>query len=526
MLTGQQSGFTVEDAFEFACKLRADPMGMNDPGEPVAPADASWPVKVYDGGERLPLAGAGPWWLQSHSSNSDDPMMRLGTLLFQTVACSRVRWQPGGTVLSSPQHPGLVWPESHLSLRRPVPSGGAMYPTEVYVAAPLARAVYHYDPARHELTNLGQPHVAASLRAALGLARDAPLSPFALVLAHRFSKNLHKYKNFAYRLGAVDVGVVLGRFVSCASAAFDDVKVQVDFDDAVLNEICGISGADESAYAVIQLGAPQSVSLSEDGMVAERPRLLERGVPARPSSVFAAMHRAACELSPRNRLGHKAVPQECEETTDLVPLPAARSDVSINNHTLMCRTSNGAWFTGAPVAVDVLATVLHRTHEAVTRLHMICRDSDLPSLRLYCAVDRIDQIEPGWYRYLPTRHALTPAGTGRAISPSTELQAALYAATVDVERSAFSLHVATVVDFRSDPRGARAYRIQQLFVGAAVEAATRWSAAMGIGSHPLHGFDAHRVDARYGIGDPFGVQAQVSIGKARPSGSLEGSVIA
>ena len=48
MLTGQQSGFTVEDAFEFACKLRADPMGMNDPGEPVQ--DGSIIVAKYGKG--------------------------------------------------------------------------------------------------------------------------------------------------------------------------------------------------------------------------------------------------------------------------------------------------------------------------------------------------------------------------------------------------------------------------------------------------------------------------------------------
>ncbi|HEU4766847.1 MAG TPA: SagB family peptide dehydrogenase, partial [Pyrinomonadaceae bacterium] len=244
MLTEQQAGFTVDDAFEFACRLRADPMQMNDPDEPVEPSDAPWSVKVYEGGDRLPLAGAGPWWLRS--PETDELMTQLGALLFKTVGCSRVRWQPGGTVLSSPQHPELVWPKSQLSLRRPVPSGGAMYPTEVYVAAPLPQpagpTVYHYDPARHELTNLGQRSVAASLRKALGLADDAPLNPFALVLTHRFGKNLHKYKNFAYRLGAVDVGVVLGRFVSCAGEVFRDIRVQVDFDDAVLNGMCGLDG--------------------------------------------------------------------------------------------------------------------------------------------------------------------------------------------------------------------------------------------------------------------------------------------
>ncbi|HEU4711114.1 MAG TPA: SagB family peptide dehydrogenase [Pyrinomonadaceae bacterium] len=537
MLTAQQPGLSVDDAFEFACKLRADPMGMNDPSEPIERSDATGPVKVYEGGDRVTLTGAGPWWLQSQTEQSTDLMARLGALLFKSVGCSRVRWQAGGTVLSSPQHPELVWPRSQLSVRRPVPSGGAMYPTEVYVAAPLSTpagpTVYHYDPARHELTNLVQPRVATSLRSALGMADDAPLSPFALVLTHRFGKNLHKYRNFAYRLGAVDVGVVLGRFVACSSEGFNGVKVHVDFDDAILNDLCRINGLDESAYAVILLGEPQPVT-PVDGQCCTPPlpRMLDRGIPPKPSSLFAAMHTAACR---RQRLDGKLVDPEAEETldenlpsqTDLTYLPQDREDLHVDNKALFCRTSNGSWFTGETLEPDVLATVLRRTHEAITTLKIASRDRGLPVVRLYCSVERVAQIDPGWYRYLPGKHALALVGAGRTVSPAAELQAALYAATVDVERSAFSLHVATVIDFRADPRGVRAYRVQQLLVGAAIEAATRWSAAMGIGSHPLHGFDARRVDGQYGlIGNPFGVQAQVSIGKARWSGALEGSVIA
>ena len=537
MLTEQQPGLSVEDAFEFACRLRADPMGMNDPSEPIEPSDAPGPIKVYEGGARLPLAGAGPWWLRSRSEESADPMAQLGALLFTSVGCSRVRWQAGGTVLSSPQHPELVWPMSQLSVRRPVPSGGAMYPTEVYVAAPLSipagPTVYHYDPARHELTNLVQPRAATSLRSALGLADEAPLSPFALVLAHRFGKNLHKYKNFAYRLGAVDVGVVLGRFVSCGNERFHDVRIQVDFNDAILNDMCRIDGLDESAYAVILLGEPQAVTPVDDPCrTPPLPRPLARGIPPRPSSLFAAMHTATCRIPSQQRRDSKLVePETLDEDlsaeADLTYLPPAREDLDVDNKALLCRTSNGSWFTGETLEPDVIATVLRRTHEAITRLNIASRDRGLPVVRLYCTVDRIAQIDPGWYRYFPGRHALALVGEGRAVAPAAELQAALYAATVDVERSAFSLHVATVVDFRADPRGARAYRVQQLLVGAAIEAATRWSAAMGIGSHPLHGFDARRVDGQYGlIDDAFGVQAQVSIGKARWSGALEGSVIA
>jgi SagB-type dehydrogenase family enzyme len=534
----EEACLSIDDAFAFACRLRGHPAGMNDSGVPDVRYDPTWQVKVYNGGRRLPLTGAFPWWMQTSPAPEGDPILRLGALLFDAVGVSRVRWNLGGAVLSSPQHPELVWRGTHLSTRRPVPSGGAMYPTEVYIAAlasSIGASIFHYDPARHELTDLAHPCPAGAVRAALGLGHNAPLSQLALILTHRFCKNLQKYRNFAYRLGAVDVGVVLGRLFACGLRAFGQAEVHVDFDDAALNAMCGLSGQDESAYAVILLGEPQSAPCpgAEPGLPSPPP-VLERGNPARPSSLFAAMHVAACRI-PKSLSAREETPalqaQGPPENNMLpdqqvVPLPVPRSEAIVERRELLCRTSNGAWFTGSPVNSDVLATVLQRTYEDVAKLVKACPDGNLPVVALYCAVDNVVGIPSGWYRYEPNSHTLVPTGAGYTVSPAVELQQALYAATVDLERSAFSLHFATVVDFRSDRRGVRAYRVQQLFVGAAIDAATRWSTAMGAGSHPLHGFDAHRVDNLYGLtGTRFGVQAQVSIGNVRPAGILEGSVV-
>jgi SagB-type dehydrogenase family enzyme len=533
--------FSIDDAFSFACRLRGHPAGMNDSILPDERSDPTWQVKVYDGGCRLPLGGALPWWMQTSAAREEgNQMLRLGSLLFDAVGVSRVRWNLGGAVLSSPQHPELVWRGAQLSARRPVPSGGAMYPTEVYVAAvasasPVGASVFHYDPARHELTDLAHPCPATALRAALGLGHDAPLSPLALILTHRFCKNLYKYRNFAYRLGAVDVGVVLGRLFAYGLRSFGRAEVYVDFDDAALNAMCGLDGEGESAYAVILLGEPQSAThaAAELGLPSPPP-VLERGHPARASNLFAAMHAAACRAPMPSSIREETTAPQTEGLTEndllphkeAVPLPAPRSEITVERRELLCRTSNGAWFTGEPVGSDVLATVLCRTYEAIAEILKACPDASLPAVNMYCAVDNVAGVRAGWYRYAPDSHELVSVGAGQVASPAFELQQALYAATVDVERSAFSLHFATVVDFRSDRRGVRAYRVQQLFVGVAIDAATRWSTAMGAGSHPLHGFNAHRVDHFYGLtGTPFGVQAQVSIGNVRPTGILEGSVV-
>lgn len=527
------SYLSIDDAFAFACRLRGHPAGMNESSAPDERFDQSWQVKVYDGGRRLPLGGALPWWVQTAAAaGRDEDASRLGSLLFDSVGVSRVRWNLGGAVLSSPQHPELVWRGAHLSTRRPVPSGGAMYPTEVYVAAvstAFGPGVFHYDAARHELTDLAHTCPAGAMRAALRLEADAPLSPLALVLTHRFCKNLQKYRNFAYRLGAVDVGVVLGRLFASGLQAFGRAEVRVDFDDAALNAMCGLTGEDESAYAVVLLGEPRPVPCRDaEPARPSPPPVLERGNPARPSSLFAAMHAAACRtFQPGGTPEPETTPEDgALPRGEAVPLPPPRGEVTVGRRALLRRASNGAWFTGAGVGGDVLATVARRTSEAVAELLSACPDGDLPAVNVHCAVDNVEGVARGWYRYAPDQHALVPVGAGGQTSPAAELQQSLWAATVDLERSAFSLHVATEFDFRADRRGVRAYRVQQLLVGAAVDAAARWSAACGAGSHPLHGFDAQRVDKLYGLtGTRFGVQAQVSIGHVRSAGALEGSVI-
>ena len=83
-----------------------------------------------------------------------------------------------------------------------------MYPAEVYVVtAGEPPAVFHYDPGRDELTDLGHPDPIGAVMAALVIEAGGTVPLTSLAVTHRFCKNLYKYRDFAYRLGAVDVGV-------------------------------------------------------------------------------------------------------------------------------------------------------------------------------------------------------------------------------------------------------------------------------------------------------------------------------
>lgn len=533
-------------AFAYAGRLRGDPSEINPPGWLIDWDKAPWNVKVYDGGTRTRLPGAVPAWLPSAAGPASAPGERslldvLGPLLFQAAGITRVRWSPGGVILSSPERPAAVQPGRRLGSRRAVPSGGAMYPAELYLvlAAPDASGegrsrLCHYDPARHELTDLAHPAAAPAFRTALS-SPPAQWPPVLVVVTNRFLKNVHKYGNFAYRLGAVDLGVVLSRVLRLGQDAFGVVRTWFDFDDEAVATLLGLDLDEEAPYAVAGLGElPHSTRWPGPGPVARPhpPAVRERAAGARPPEAFGAVHRAAAAVGAPLTAGTRATrdtsppePYDGGRAAAAHPLPSPRSWRYTFREAIARRTSNGHLFSGAALAEETLGTILSAGTGALATVINNTAGIPAPEPVLYCAVHAVSGVAAGCYRYDSLAHALVPAHTA-GHETARELQAALYARSVNTELAAFTVHVADVLDFRADSRGARAYRVQQMVVGAAIEGVTLAAAGMGAGSHPLLGFDAARVDRLYGLdGTSRGVLAQVCVGGVRTATSIEGSVM-
>ncbi|MEV4279895.1 hypothetical protein [Actinoplanes xinjiangensis] len=447
--------------------LRTDPRAANPPDWRVDWADGPWPVKVLTGGVRRPADG----W--------------LGRLLFHTVAVSRIRADAHGGMAATPGRPAPAGHASPVMLRRPVPSGGSMYPAEVYVAGD---GVHHYDPYRHELVDLGR--------------RSGPgLPPVCLVLTNRFWKNFYKYGDFAYRLGAVDVGVALGRILRLAGTA----TLWTAFDDAGIEAVLGLDGADEAVYAVVGLPSTTPVPPS----ASRSPEVLERSRHVRRSVRFDALHRAARRAAPAGEPAAAPGP-----AGPGLPLPAP-SPTEPGFADMLARTCAGARFDGRTADPGALADVLHHTAAAL----------DLPiarGLSLYVAVHRVTGVAGGWYRYRPDRHDLVPVGAGHSGDTGRVLQRALFAASLNIELAAFTVHIGAPAGDRCPDM--RRWREQQMAVGIAVEAITVRATTAGLSGHPVLGFDVGRVERAYGLtGD--GIQAQVSVGSARPGLNWEVSVM-
>ena len=530
-------GFSVEEGYRYASRLRGKLEHINPPNWVVDWSDAPWPLKIYTGGRRIQLGGIEPPWMTGESKHSG--RASLERLLFYAVGCTRLRWVPPRSVQDSPE---LMLPG--LNVGRAIASGGAMYPAEIYVYAralhDLPGGLYHYNPARHELVEIRHALSEEDMCRALRLSTPSALREAVVVVTNYFWKNFYKYADFSYRLGAVNVGVAVGRLHRLGEMEFGEASAQFSFDDNLLNELLGVQGLEESAYAALLLGpagasaevhAPDDHDVdtraTEPGSLLVRERRRSRVI--KRSSEFDAMHQsildaASASGAASDQLFTLTHGEGRESHEQGIPLPVVEaSPLQDLRGAIFRRVSNGAHFTGGTLPNTLLAASLWETHAALQRLHRSSPDRALPYPQLYCIIQRVQGIEAGAYKYEYSTHSLIPIRMGHF---GRELQTALYGKNVNIEMCAYTLHIVDTLDFRKSSWGNRAYRIQQMLAGAALDTVMLVSSDRQASSHVLLGFNAALIDRLYALDtSPCGVLAQICVGTARHGLYREGSLI-
>jgi SagB-type dehydrogenase family enzyme len=139
--------------------------------------------------------------------------------------------------------------------RRPVPSGGALYPLELYVIAlaidEVEPGVSHYDPFRHRLellAPLDPDRVAAALVDPTLLGRASAV----IVVTGLFWRSRFKYGTRGYRFVLLEAGHLIQNAVLAAAALRLLALPLGGFYDRRLDELVGADGLDEaSVYAVL-----------------------------------------------------------------------------------------------------------------------------------------------------------------------------------------------------------------------------------------------------------------------------------
>lgn len=142
--------------------------------------------------------------------------------------------------------------------RRTVPSGGALYPLELYVAAERVDGVepglLHFDPLRHVLELRHDGTVSDLLDTAIpvpGLLRNAAAVVFLTAV---FWRTRFKYGLRGYRFALLEAGHVAQNVVLMASALGVPALPLGGYYDTCIEKLLGVNGVDESVVYGVALG--------------------------------------------------------------------------------------------------------------------------------------------------------------------------------------------------------------------------------------------------------------------------------
>jgi SagB-type dehydrogenase family enzyme len=165
---------------------------------------------------------------------------------------------------------------------RTVPSGGALYPLELYVATHnvegMETGVYHYNVEAHSLELVRAGQFNKQLGGALFYEEMFEHVAATLIITGRVKRSFIKYGERAYRFMLIEAGHV-GQNISLTSAALDlGCLMMGGFYDDEIDSIVGIDGVDETTLYLAALGKSaddrvQTQTGAEDH--SSRPKILD-----------------------------------------------------------------------------------------------------------------------------------------------------------------------------------------------------------------------------------------------------------
>jgi len=518
---------------QFVRSLHADSYEPVSPLEQVDWSDAPLAYKLYRGLPVIPLCAEVPL-SESGGIRSGSELDAIGYMLWYAYGISRVDQYRSNAV------EGLAY-EPMQSYRRFVPSGGGLYPNELYIYLRTTEApagIYHYDAAHHRLSLLREGLFDSCISQALGNRCDVSQCTGVVLVSVMFWKNVFKYHEFAYRLQGLDTGVLIGQLLESTRRFGFETGVCLQFLDRALHHLLGLDEQEESVYAVIPFSTRPAASWFQRTVAGEGnadAAELSRELPAvrhehyvrsqniKPYPLLARMNEAAMHASTAafrcaGALRHR------DPGAQAVYLPfGGRRPRDFFAYCRM-RQSPEADFVLRLVPLQDLAALLQETvGSAQVRTDLTPPDGPAaPRLSLYCTVYHVEGVADGAYRYDAAAHMLRRV---RAGDHRTRLQAGMTMDNVNLYQVPLCFHVAGERDYGMRELGPRGYRIQQMEAGMLVHRLLLAASDAGMGGRPLLGYAPSVIDELYRLGDQ-GTTAliQIPVGPYRGRPRLEGSL--
>jgi SagB-type dehydrogenase family enzyme len=378
-------------------------------------------------------------------------------------------------------------------LFRAAASTGALYQTEVYVAAGevggLAPALYHFSPGDFTLRRLREGDVRGALAhaaAADDLARRAAV----IVLTAIYWRNTWKYQARGFRHLFWDSGTMLANLLATGAALDLGPRLVTGFVDDMVNHVVGVDARHETALELVGLG-PRGAAASAPGPL---PAIAHETLPLSSSEVdyptlreMVAVSRLATPDEVRawragSQRGEAAGPPGRSSPLQALPPSRAASGRALGE--TIQRRGSTRQFSHAPIDAVELATVLWAATRPIP--------ADVPSglVELFLIVNAVDGVAPGAYAYRHPEHALELVRAGAFRDRAAHL-------TLDQPLggdAAATIFFLAPLDALRERWGDRGYRLANLEAGIAGGRAYLAAYAQGFGASGLTFYDPVVVD--------------------------------
>jgi SagB-type dehydrogenase family enzyme len=490
--------------------------------------------KLYRRLPVIPLSLEIPLTLYRNESPANPDMTTIGHFLWHVYGLTRLSQHPAANSINQTISPLQMY-------RRFVPSGGGLYPNELYVYlknTEFPAGVYHYDVAHHRLVLLREGNFDSYLTQALGSRCDISGCFGTVFVSVMFWKNFYKYNNFAYRLQGLDTGVLIGQLLEVTKRLGYKSSVYFQFLDRAVNHLLGVSDREESVYAVIPLSAKPAISWFHNGIYGKggssavnlcrelpvvRHEHYVRSQKVKEYPMLTKMNEASM-IDSTGSFRHVGVVKHVESRIQSVYMPRVKQLSYDLTSICQKRYSPESDFVLRKVTQSEVAALLQQATASLSYNNDLNSPKDNPVSRisLYCCLYNVEGISDGAYRYDSSAHLLCRVLPG---DHRLRLQKGMSMDNVNLFQVPLCLHVVGEQDFHKSVIGYRGYRIQQMEAGMLVQSLLLAASAMGMGGRPLLGFKPAICDEIYKLTEQGKTSLiQIPIGHYRQRPRLEGSL--
>lgn len=500
--------------------------------------DAPLTYKLYRGLPVFPLPDEIPLSLFDQKVGQEPSLNALGTWLWYSYGLSQISQSLITRSSRLAENEKLL---SFVTNRRPVPSGGALYPSELYVYVKLPEmqhGVYHYDSAHHRLVQLREGNYDGFLTNALGggcSVKDCFAVAFVSIY---FWKNFFKYDEFSYRLQGLDAGVLIGQLQEMASQLGISSAVYYQFLDRSVNLLLGLLTEAESTYAIVPLtlhsdGIWQpSVQgdVTADELIQELPEQKHvqviRSKRMREFPALLQMNDAVMLESTDSFSRYVSQMGAMSNTVTPNPIILPRSEHIDYDLAQFCRERFSPEMDFVRKKTDFIqvARILDYTMSVLAYSNDldVAERGAFERLSMYVSISQVDGLCDGAYRYDHDEHALYPIAYG---DWRARLQDGMALDNVNLYQVPLCFHVAGRRDHLISQLQYRGYRIQQMEAGIVVHRLLLAAFTCGMGGHPLLGFDVQNCDDLYKLDtEEKTTLIQIPVGHYRPRARFQGGL--